>query len=146
MSELLHNMSAPPRSEVKFSQEQLEEYISFNPVLLAFLLGIQKFNLAKLEKKVKHYYQKHPDLARMIEKPTGYMIAEAIELKNENINLLESKFLMKQYHHKACRNIPLLILVFASTVGDLYIPNRPLSFEENKFKRILLFPAKEVNS
>ncbi|MDY6431008.1 MAG: hypothetical protein SPL00_04385 [Bacilli bacterium] len=146
MSALLHNMSAPPRSEVKFKQEQLKKYVLFNPIMLARLLGDRNLMIIGLEEKVKDYYEKHKQIENIIKKPTGYMIAEVIEFNGKNKYTKQLKDKLNQYKHVECDNIELLILVFCSTVGDLYIPNRPLSFESTKFDKILLFPEEEVNS
>ena len=146
MSELLHNMSAPPRSEVHFEQNQLEEYVAFNPIVLARLLNFKNKMLSGLEEKAKEYYENHKELENIIEKPTGYMIAEVIELNGINRFSKQLKTKIDKYKHKDCENLELLILVFCSTVGDLYIPNRPLSFEKTKFDKILLFPKEGVNS
>lgn len=146
MSDLLHNMSAPPRSEVKFKQEQLKKYVVFNPIMLARLLGDRNLMITGLEEKVKDYCEKHKQIENIIEKPTGYMIAEVIEFNGKNKYTKQLNDKLNQYKHVECDNIELLILVFCSTVGDLYIPNRPLSFESTKFDKILLFPEEEVNS
>ncbi|MCR4661857.1 MAG: hypothetical protein K5765_07690 [Clostridia bacterium] len=146
MSELLHNMSAPPRSEVKFKQQQLKKYVAFNPIILARLLGEKNIRIAGLEEKVKNYYETHNYIENSIKKPTGYMIAETIEFNGVNRFSKQLKNKMEKYVYEECNNTELLILVFCSTVGDLYIPNRKLSFESTKFDKILLFPEEEVNS
>ena len=146
MSELLHNMSVPPRSEVKFKKEQLNKYITFNPIILATLLGDSDIDIKDLCNKVKKYVSDHPKIEDNIEKPTGYMIGELIELKGKNKFTKELNNKLKQYKYVECDNLELLIIVFCSTVGDLYIPNRKLSFESTKFDKILLFPEEEVNS
>lgn len=146
MSELLHNMSVPPRSEVKFKKEQLNKYIAFNPIILARLLGDSDIDIKDLCKKVKKYVSDHPKIEEIIEKPTGYMIGEFIELNGKNKFTKELNNKLKQYKYVECDNLELLIIIFCSTVGDLYIPNRKLSFESTKFDKILLFPEEEVNS
>ena len=144
MSELLHNMSAPPRSQVSYKMEQLKKYIAFNPLTLSELLKelgiIDEVHLAS-----KKYVDNNPDILKSIKKPTGYMLAECIEMPKCMSNKKLTNYLNK-YNFKACTDLELLILVFASTVGDLYIPNKDLSFESSKFSRILLFPEEEVNS
>lgn len=144
MSDLLHNMSAPPRSEVKFEQKQLHSYILFSPITLSKLLSNNRIILRGLEKRVKKYYEHHKEIENIIERPTGYMIGEAIELDIRNLKNNNGKLL--PYAYEECHDLHLLIVVFCSTVGDLYIPNRSLSFEKNKFNKLLLFPKEEVNS
>ena len=137
MSELLHNMSAPPRSEVKFKKEQLKKYIAFNPLHLARLL--KKLNYKdEISESVQQYVKNNPGIVKNIMKPTGYMIGEVIKLNG--------KYKLNQYKYVECDNLELLIIVLCSTVGDLYIPDRPLSFEKTKFNKVLLFPEEEVNS
>ena len=135
MSRLLHNMSAPPRSQVCFQQEQLKEYVVFNPFALATLLGA---DVVGIEQKAKAYLQQHGAAAR---KPSGYMIAETIDT---GVGYKTVKDKLKQYRYEDCRDIELMILVFGSTVGDLYIPNREPSFESSRFDKVLLFPKDEV--
>lgn len=146
MSELLHNMSAPPRSEVKFKQEQLKKYIAFNPIRLARLLGDSDVVIKDLCNEVKNYVNDHPQIESIIEKPTGYMIGEVVDFNGKNKFTKELNDKLNQYKYVECDNLELLITVLCSTVGDLYIPNRTLSFESTKFDKILLFPEEEVNS
>lgn len=146
MSELIHNMSAPPRSEVKFEQEQLKEYIAFNPITLVKLLGDSDIDIKELCSKVKNYVGEHPTIETIIEKPTGYMIGEVVDFNGKYEFTKEINDKLKRYKYVECDNLELLITVLCSTVGDLYIPNRTLSFESTKFDKILLFPEEEVNS
>ena len=146
MNDLLHNMSAPPKSVVQFKQKQLANYMAFNPLRLAKLLGINYFNVKKICEKVEEYVTKHPQIEAIIEKPTGYMIAEFIEIDNKDKPIKDLYKKLSMYKYVECVNIELLIVIFCSTVGDLYIPNRNLSFESTKFDKILLFPEEEVNS
>ncbi len=141
MSELLHNMSAPPRSEVKFNQLQLK-YICFNPSKLVSLLSDKGYSDENISVNVKNYVLDHPQIASIIERPTGYMIGEVIEVNDAK----KIKKRLMEFSYVECTNLELLIVVFCSTVGDLYIPNRTLSYEKNKFDKILLFPEDEVNS
>ena len=140
MSELIHNMSAPPRSNLEFRQYQLKKYLAFNPLHLATLLKKLKFE-DKVYLAAEQYVKTHPELISSPKKPTGYMLAEYIKLRCRE---LEGK--LNTYNYDECDDIELMILVFASTVGDLYIPDRPLSFERTKFDKILLFPQEDVNS
>lgn len=146
MKELLHNMSAPPRSTVTFEQEQLKKYILFSPINLTKLLSKKTNTIIELEKMVQDYYIKHKDALNKTKKPTGYMIGSKIEINRKNINLKMINEAIKQYDYIECNDINLLIIIFSQTVGDLYIPNRQLSFESSKFDNILLFPEDEVNS
>lgn len=143
---ILHNMSAPPRSEVKFEQGQLKKYIAFIPFLLASLLGEEKGDVKDLGAKVKQYVSEHPRIESLITKPTGYMIAEVIDLNGRNRPSKDFGDQLNRYQFVECADPELLIAVFCSTVGDLYIPNRTLSFESSKFDKILLFPEEEVMS
>ena len=146
MKDLLHNMSAPPRSEVKFKQKQLKKYIAFNPNRLITFFEEKDEVIKDLSDKVKEYVKEHPQIELIIEKPTGYMIGEVIELKEYKSFTKELNDKLNLYKYVECDNIDLLIIVLCSTVGDLYIPNRTLSFERSKFDKILLFPEDEVNS
>lgn len=143
MNGLLHNMSCPPRSKVDFEQTQLEKYIAFNPKDLAGLLGNENMTADELKTAVENYVKNHPDIERIIEKPTGYMIGEVGVMNNENKITSKSKTV---FDYEVCKNLELMIVVLCSTVGDLYIPDRQMSFENTKFDKILLFPKNEVES
>lgn len=143
MNVLLHNMSAPPKSKVDFEQTQLEKYIAFNPKDLAGSLGDENMTADELKTAVENYVKNHPDIERIIEKPTGYMIGEVGVMNNENKITSKSKTV---FDYEVCKNLELMIVVLCSTVGDLYIPDRQLSFEKTKFDKILLFPKDEVES
>lgn len=143
MNVLLHNMSAPPKSKVDFEQTQLEKYIAFNPKDLAESLGNENMTADELKTAVEDYVKNHPDIERIIEKPTGYMIGEVGVMNNENKITNKSKTV---FDYEVCKNLELMIVVLCSTVGDLYIPDRQMSFEKTKFDKILLFPKDEVES
>ena len=143
MNGLLHNMSAPPKSKVDFEQTQLEKYIAFNPKDLAGPLGDENMTADELKTAVEDYVKNHPDIERIIEKPTGYMIGEVGVMNNENKITSKSKTV---FDYEVCKNLELMIVVLCSTVGDLYIPDRQMSFEKTKFDKILLFPKDEVES
>ena len=143
MNVLLHNMSAPPKSKVAFEQTQLEKYIAFNPKDLAGSLGDENMTADELKTAVEDYVKNHPDIERIIEKPTGYMIGEVGVMNNENKITSKSKTV---FDYEVCKNLELMIVVLCSTVGDLYIPDRQMSFEKTKFDKILLFPKDEVES
>lgn len=144
MSNLLHNMSAPPRSQVHYVQKQLCQYIAFNPLVL--FREIYGKNHSFQGSIVQKYVEEHPEVLNEIKKPTGYMLAETFDLVDNEKFTKELKESLKKYTYEECRDVNLLILVFCSTVGDLYIPDRPLSFEDSRFHKILFFPKKEVNS
>lgn len=143
MNGLLHNMSCPPRSKVDFEQTQLEKYIAFNPKDLAESLGNENMTADELKTAVENYVKNHPDIERIIEKPTGYMIGEVGVMNDENKITNKSKTV---FDYEVCKNLELMIVVLCSTVGDLYIPDRQMSFENTKFDKILLFPKDEVES
>ena len=143
MNGLLHNMSAPPKSKVDFEQTQLEKYIAFNPKDLAGSLGDENMTADELKTAVEDYVKNHPDIERIIEKPTGYMIGEVGVMNDENKITNKSKTV---FDYEVCKNLELMIVVLCSTVGDLYIPDRQMSFEKTKFDKILLFPKDEVES
>lgn len=143
MNGLLHNMSAPPKSKVDFEQTQLEKYNAFNPKDLAESLGNENMTADELKTAVEDYVKNHPDIERIIEKPTGYMIGEVGVMNNENKITSKSKTV---FDYEVCKNLELMIVVLCSTVGDLYIPDRQMSFENTKFDKILLFPKNEVES
>ena len=140
MSEVLHNMSAPPRSQVVFKQYQLKKYLAFNPLHLATLLKKLKIG-GEVNFAAKEFVESHAEQVLNVKRPTGYMLAEYIELSCK-----EFKERLNTYNYDECDDVALMIVVFASTVGDLYIPERPLSFENTKFDKILLFPLEEVNA
>ena len=144
MSDILKNMSAPPRSKVVFEIKQLKKYVAFNPLRLSRLLKDSNYN-DEISESVKQYVENNPNIIKNFKKPTGYMVAEYIELTgNKLTKKLNEK--LNVYEYVECTDLELLILVFCSTVGDLYIPDRPLSFERTKFNKILLFPEEEVNA
>ena len=136
MNVLLHNMSAPPKSKVDFEQTQLEKYIAFNPKDLAGSLGDENMTADELKTAVEDYVKNHPDIERIIEKPTGYMIGEVGVMNDENKITNKSKTV---FDYEVCKNLELMIVVLCSTVGDLYIPDRLMSFEKTKFDKILRF-------
>lgn len=140
---ILCNMSAPPRSRVNFTQEQLKKYVAFDPSVLAYLI-VKNNNTAFSDIKfvVKDYVKKHPDFEKNIKKPSGYILGEIIDLYEIGNNGKE----LDKYDFVICKDIDLLIYIFCSTVNDLYIPNRKLSFNDSNFDKILLFPIDEVNS
>ena len=140
MSELLHNMCAPPRSQVHFEKRQLSRYLAFNPLRLAALL---KLPYPLKGTQVKEYLEAHPRLKK-VQKPSGFMLAETVEVGTSSATALTKR--LKTYRYDVCNNIGLLIAVFTSTVGDLYIPSRTPSFEDSHFQRVLLFPKQEVTS
>ena len=147
MSDVLHNMSAPPRSQVSFTQRQLKEYIAFNPLRLARLLNDRLLLTgANIAKEVNDYVSQHPSIDKNIKRPTGYMIAEYIELGNTKKFTRELTDKMNKYRYQECNDLELLIIVLCSTVGDLYIPNHPLVITDSKFDKILFFPKEEVES
>lgn len=113
--------------------------------LMELLCG-HRISVPELAKKVNDYIKSHPDITKNIKKPTGYMIAEYVNLNN---CYKYSKHIMDQlsrYDLDECTDLELLIIVFGQTVGDLYIPDKPLTINESKFDKILLFPESEVNS
>ena len=135
MSDILKNMSAPPRSSVVFNKVQIQKYISFNPLTLKKLLNELGYK-GEINKMVEEYVNNNPNIIKNIKRPSGYMLGVYIEFNKE----------LDLYKYEECTDLELLILVFCSTVGDLYIPNKELGFEENKFDKILLFAEEEVNS
>lgn len=140
MSDILKNMSAPPKSVVYFKKEQVQTYLLFNPLTLQKLL--EKRNYTKdIAKASQEYYLSHLKRFERLRQPRGYMISEYIEL-NDDINFIKEK--LNNYLLSECKNIELMILVFCKTINDLYIPSRKLSFEASRFKKILLFPLDEV--
>lgn len=147
MSDVLHNMSAPPRSKVSFVQRQLKEYIAFNPLRLARLLNnrLLLFGVDLVE-EVNDYVSHHPNINKNIKRPTGYMIGEYIELGNTKKFTKDLSEKMDKYHYRECNDLELLIIVLCSSVGDLYIPNHPLVINDSKFDKILFFPKEEVES
>ena len=145
MSHILYNMSAPPRSSVVYKQQQLKKYIAFNPITLAKLLGHEKKTIESLVKDVNGYINAHPNIKKNINKPTGYMVAEYISIDSLADTNSVTQGLAK-YSFTNCEDAELMILVFGATVGDLYIPNRPLKIKTSCLNKILLFPEEEVNS
>ena len=143
MSGLLHNMNCRPNSKVDFEQKQLKKYIAFNPKNLSRLFGNENMTIDELKTAVENYVENHPDIERIIEKPTGYMIGEVGVMNAENKITSKSNIV---FEYEECENLELMIIVFCSTVGDLYIPDRRLSFEITKFDKILMFPKDEVES
>ena len=147
MNDVLHNMSAPPRSQVNFEQKQLKKYIAFNPLRLSRLLNKHLLLFgSSLTSEVNKYVSSHPNIDKNIKKPTGYMIGEYIELGNTHKFTKNLSEMMDKYFYEECNDLELLIIVLCSTVGDLYIPNHPLTITDNKFDKVLFFPKEEVES
>lgn len=138
MNKLLHNMSCAPRHIVSIETFQIKVYYCFNPYSLAAMLGVK---YAELTDAAKDYVKKHPEIANNVKKPIGYMIGRAIDQLRFQTML---KYEKSTFRYKECVDLELMLLVFGGTVGDLYIPNRPLSFDEEKFKQFLFFPKDEV--
>lgn len=147
MTNVLHNMSAPPRSQVKFEQYQLKQYTVFNPLKLARLLNNKRLlSGSALTEEVKKYVSSHPGLENNIKRPTGYMVGEYVELEDtvKFTRALNEK--LNKFRYTDCNDLELLIIVLCSTVGDLYIPNHPLTITDSKFDKVLFFPKDEVES
>lgn len=139
--------------KVVFKKKQLKGFLAFNPYRLAKLLGHRGATPEELSKLVKNYVKEHPEINRLLTKPTGYMIglpmgqARYIKPHEDGTSHPDGGAIKTGgLQYDECADIDLLIVVLCSTVGDLYIPNRELSFEKSKFQRIILFPKVEVNS
>lgn len=142
MKDLLNSLNCHTKNNVNFEIEQINEYIIFNPTELFEHFKVKKIDA--LIKKVKKTIDKMSENEILVKKPSGYMIGASIEL-NDNYEIDDLDELLK-YKHIDCKDIELIIIVLCSTVGDLYIPKKPLTIDKNNFKRILFFPKNEVNS
>ncbi len=139
--------------KVTFEKKQLKGFMAFNPHKLSKLLGHEGATPDELSELVKEYVKAHPEIKRLLSKPTGYMIGTSMgkprrikRMSNGMILVRPNCWKTNGIVYEECADIDLLIVVLCSTMGDLYIPNRELSFEKSKFQRIILFPKDEVNS
>lgn len=139
MSDILKNMSAPPRSEVEIVSVPCGEYIEFNPIVLANLISPMRHYFSYenasefLSSKLESFVNKHDGIRHLLTRPTGYMVSLNVK-DDEDIEC------------ETCEDAALLINVICSTVEDLYIPNRPMSFEKSKFTHSYYFLKEEVES
>jgi hypothetical protein len=119
-------------ARINYEKVQLKYYLAFSPYALAYKLDT---TIEELPKKVEEYVNKNPNLKKSPKKPSCYMLGEYHILDKKPKAVYDMEF---------CEDLDLLILVMCSTVDDLYIPNRELSFEEGKFDKVLYFPKDEV--
>lgn len=148
MSDILKNMSVPPKSIISFKIEQVQKYLLFNPLTLRKLLQEKNYT-SEISKASQEYYLSNLKSFEKVRQPSGYMISECINLSIDDAYLIKNEeeinnYLLTNYLLSECKNIELMILVFCKTVNDLYIPSRKPSFEDSKFKKILMFPLDEV--
>lgn len=134
--ELLHNMSAPPRSEVRFNIAPLGEYLIFDPCVLATKLSKRKMHSTKsaanyLSKHLKKHVLTHPYIINYKNRPKGYMLASTFD------NTIKCSGTI-------CRDVNLLIHVFCSTVNDIYIPNKEFNYSVARFDKVLYFMKEEI--
>lgn len=149
MSDILKNMSVPPKSAVSFKIEQVQKYLLFNPLTLRKLLQEKNYTSSDISKASQEYYFSNLKSFEKVRQPSGYMISECIDLLIDDAYLIKNEeemnnYLTTNYLLSECKNIELMILVFCKTINDLYIPSRKPSFEDAKFKKILMFPLDEV--
>ena len=128
----LNNMSAPPRTKAEINIKQIDRYLVFSPLTLARQL---KCSLKLLPFMVKEYVDGHKNIFSSIKRPNGYMIANVVP------NIRKTDF-----HYEICKDIDLEIIIFGSTVNGFYIPNRELSWDEDKFANTLCFLRNEALS
>ena len=137
-------MSCPPRSQVVFEILQLKDYVAFNPITLAKLLGANTID--ELVDKANEYMDTHPKLNSYYKKPTGYMIGECASINNSLVTTISINKELEKYSFENCEDLDLLLVIFGCTVNDLFIPNREVAINTSKFNNILLFPKEEVDS
>jgi len=125
-------MRRPRDGRVVFEKYQLGYYLIFHPETMAKILNT---TVEELPLAVKEYVDNNPYLHESKKKPKSYMLGEYYFMNKE---------LKVEYEAEICEDLELLILVLCSTVRDIYIPNRKLSFEKSKFNKVLFFPKEEV--
>lgn len=122
---MLFNIGGPPRTTINISHSVIDVAISFKPAVLASLLNCE---ISELPKKCQKFVEDNQDKFKDHFKPEGYMIN-----LNNQIKKIEE-----------CTDVYLLILIFGSTVDDIYIPNRKLVFYSSNFTKTLYFSKAEV--
>lgn len=122
---MLRNMSAPPRSEVRIRQNLPGMFIFFSPKRLASLLGCPS---EELPERCAEYVAAHPEIADNPQRPRSYMVAQTTPQKRS----------------VECFRLELLLVIFGSTLGDLYIPGRKLEYPKSRFDHTLYFRRQEV--
>lgn len=129
MTILLHNMSAPPRSEIVKQIEQLDDYLCFSPENFAKQLNCSVKNLPNT---IRTYIANNLNWQLQTKRPSSYMIA------------ITRKKITETFSGKTCKDIPLQLYIFGGVVGDMYIPNRILNWTKDTFTRNYCFLKKEV--
>lgn len=124
--------------KVEFTQNLNDPYILFRPRILADLLGSED---SELPVRATAYLARHPEIERMPERPRSYMVAE---FNCFHVSPLLHPIFADTGVCEECKDINLLLQVFGSTVGRLYIPDRKLAYPASRFQATLLFRAREV--
>ena len=121
--------------EIKIIKKPIyDSYYVFNPDTLFKLLCATDENIIqKIEEYIKIFNLKEE------KRPKGYMLSPIV--LNTSISHIT---IFGKAKLKYIDNIDLLINVLGRTVGNLYIPNREISFNEDSFRGIYIFPECEV--
>lgn len=141
MSSILRNLYVWSSYNLSYKFKQIDKYIVFNPLTLKKLLLEKGFKGKNLETLILNYIAKFPNFNSLDKRPLAYMLGQNISL-DLDVNTINEK--LNKYDFEECKDINLLIIVIGSTVGDIYIPNRELSFENDKLNKILLFFSQEI--
>lgn len=141
MNDILRNFYAGPSYNLVYKFKQLDKYIVFNPLTLKDLLLEKGFKGDKLENLIHSYIKKFPNFNSLDKRPSGYMFGKYIDLNLDSNAIFKE---LQKYDLEECKDIELLLIVIGSTVGDIYIPNRELSFENEKLNRMFLFFSQEI--
>lgn len=123
---ILKNMSCRPVFTAPITFNQLEELAFFDLDILANLLLTDRKNLAK---KASEFYLSHKNM--FLKAPSNFMISTSV-LKKDMVDV------------EIIYDIPLLINVFTRTYGNIYIPNKEMSFVEDRFKNNLYFNLEDL--
>jgi len=120
----LNNMRCSPIYDITKEIKAEGKKLLFDPVVLA-----NKLNCLIDEVHIKAFeYATKKDLENSLKKVNKYIIGSISNNNNED---------------EICEDIDLLIIVFASTYGCLYIPNKKLSFDEERFSKKIWFLKEE---
>jgi len=139
MSNYLHNINCPPTSDVRFSFLRInQKFIVISSSILAAFFNCKKENLIDELNKYVLNHQNELD-KYFIDK---YILVKRYSLYSSDLRRVEidTKGFMRQYNVTTTPNINLLISLLGRIVGDLYIPNRKISFSEEILDKLYVVP------
>jgi len=123
----LNNASIPLKGPVRKEIELLDNMLVFDPKVLRKALDSKH---ERLKDTVDNYISENPLWKYYPKVPKSYMVAVKYNLSTE----------FDKSNYTVVEDVPLLIYMFLSTVGDIYIPDRELTNNSyEKYNFILCF-------